>query len=53
MDFSKQCNKNGKEKNLNKPKYKFFMTNEIKPTGWLKKQLEIQANGLSGNLDKV
>ena len=38
---------------MNKPKYKFFTTNEIKPTGWLKKQLEIQANGLSGNLDKV
>lgn len=34
-------------------KYKFFNTSEIKPTGWLKNQLEIQANGLSGNLDKV
>lgn len=32
---------------------KFFTTNEIKPTGWLKRQLEIQANGLSGNLDKI
>ena len=41
------------EKNINTPKYKFFTTNEIKPTGWLKKQLEIQANGLCGNLDKV
>lgn len=38
---------------MNTPKYKFFTTNEIKPTGWLKKQLEIQANGLCGNLDKV
>lgn len=28
-------------------------TNEIVPTGWLKRQLEIQAAGLSGNLDKV
>lgn len=26
---------------------------KIKPAGWLKKQLEIQLNGLSGNLDKV
>ena len=33
--------------------WKQFTTNEIKPEGWLKKQLEIQANGLNGNLDKV
>ncbi len=26
---------------------------KIKPEGWLKKQLEIQANGLSGNLNKI
>ena len=38
---------------MNRPKYRFFTTNEIKPKGWLKKQLEIQANGLCGNLDKV
>ena len=38
---------------MNTPKYKFFTTNEIKPEGWLKKQLEIQADGLCGNLDKV
>lgn len=30
-----------------------FTTSEIKPSGWLKKQLEIQAEGLSGNLDKI
>lgn len=30
-----------------------FTTNEIKPKGWLYKQLRIQATGLSGNLDKV
>ena len=26
---------------------------EIRPGGWLKKQLEIQAAGLAGNLDRV
>lgn len=30
-----------------------YTTNEIRPLGWLKKELEIQANGLSGNLDKI
>ena len=30
-----------------------FTTNEINPKGWLYKQLQIQAAGLSGNLDKV
>ncbi len=36
---------------LNQGKYRFFNPNEIQPEGWLKKQLEIQAKGLSGNLD--
>lgn len=31
----------------------FFNPNEIKPQGWLKRQLEIEANGLCGNLDKM
>jgi len=30
-----------------------FTTKEIKPRGWLRRQLEIQANGLAGNLDKI
>ena len=34
-------------------KWNFYTTNEIKPTGWLKNQLKIQANGLCGNLDKI
>ena len=36
-----------------KTKYSLYTSKEIKPTGWLKRQLEIQADGLSGNLDKV
>ena len=31
----------------------FYTAKEIKPRGWLKRQLEIQAEGLSGNLDKI
>lgn len=34
-------------------KWSFYTSNEIKPDGWIKRQLEIQAAGLSGNLDKV
>ena len=34
-------------------KYEFYTANEIKPLGWLKKQLELEAGGLAGNLDKV
>lgn len=34
-------------------KRNFYSANEIKPKGWLRRQLEIQAQGLSGNLDKV
>lgn len=34
-------------------KWCFYTTNEVKAKGWLKKQLQIQAEGLSGNLDKV
>ena len=34
-------------------KWDFYTTNEIKPSGWLKNQLTIQSEGLSGNLDKM
>ena len=34
-------------------KWNRYTSKEIKPTGWLKRQLEIQASSLSGNLDKV
>ena len=30
-----------------------YATRHIKPTGWLRRQLQIQAQGLSGHLDKV
>ncbi len=34
-------------------KWNFFTSKEIKPVGWLRRQLEIQAEGLSGNLHKI
>ncbi len=34
-------------------KYLFFTPAELKPTGWLRRELEVQADGLSGNLDKI
>lgn len=34
-------------------KWQFYTGNKIKPSGWLYRQLRIQADGLSGNLDKV
>ncbi len=34
-------------------KYNFYTSKEIKPRGWLKRQLQIQAEGLAGKLDKI
>mgnify|MGYP003288951080 CR=1 FL=1 len=34
-------------------KWNFFTSKELKPDGWLRRQLEIQAEGLSGNLHKI
>ena len=34
-------------------KCNFYTSKEIKPQGWLRRQLEIQAEGLSGNLHKI
>lgn len=34
-------------------KWDFYTSKELKPDGWLRRQLEIQANGLSGNLHKI
>jgi hypothetical protein len=34
-------------------KWNFYTTNEIKPEGWLRRQLEIQGESLAGNLDRV
>ena len=35
------------------PKLQFFKPSELVPAGWLRRELEIQADGLSGNLDKI
>ena len=34
-------------------KWNFYTTDQIRPHGWLKRQLQLQADGLCGNLDKV
>ena len=34
-------------------KWNFYSANELKPTGWLYRQLKLQAEGLCGNLDKI
>ncbi len=34
-------------------KYSFFTSKEVKPQGWLLRQLQIQAEGLGGHLDKI
>lgn len=33
--------------------FKFYSSKELRPEGWLRRQLRIQADGLSGNLDKM
>lgn len=33
--------------------FSYISCSKIKPQGWLKRQLRIQADGLSGNLDKI
>ncbi len=34
-------------------RYRSFTTDNIRPSGWMKDQLRLQAQGLNGNLDKV
>ena len=38
---------------MRKPEFSFLTTKEIKPEVWLSRQLEIQAEGLSGHLDLI
>ena len=33
--------------------WKFYTSQQLKAEGWLRRQLEIQAKGLSGNLHKI
>ena len=39
------------DRTLRKPAFEFYPLASIRPEGWLKQQLRIQADGLSGNLD--
>ena len=34
-------------------RFDLYTAKELKPRGWLRRQLEIQAKGLSGHLDQV
>lgn len=38
---------------LNRTRYQRFKGAQYRPAGWLRRQLRIQADGLSGNLDQV
>ncbi|MFX0097971.1 MAG: hypothetical protein ACFFCS_00200 [Candidatus Hodarchaeota archaeon] len=45
-------NSNSKKQNLKPLQIQTLGLGEVKPLGWLKDQLKVQLNGLSGNLDK-
>ena len=34
-------------------RWNMYTARDVAPRGWLERQLKIQANGLSGNLDKM
>ncbi len=38
---------------MQKKPYSFFTSKELKPDGWMRRQLEIERDGLCGNLDRV
>ena len=37
---------------LHSPRFRAFSLGQIEPRGWLRRQLEIQAQGLTGHLDE-
>src|SRR5580765_7395894 len=41
------------EKGLAQPAFLLLPLGAIRPTGWLRRQLEVQAQGLSGHLDET
>ena len=41
------------EKGLEQPAFLLLPLGAVRPTGWLRRQLEVQAQGLSGHLDET
>lgn len=53
IKYKKKANIHNKKTRHEVIKMEFYTSKQLRPKGWLKRQLEIQAEGLSGNLDKI